>query len=135
MRVAEIMTRSPMTVEPHEKVGAAVRLMGEQEIRHLPVVDGDQLVGIVSERDLRAHRPPAKVALDHLDVAMDLLDMPVSEVMSADVLTVSSEGSIAEAVNLVLRHRVGSLCVTDGQGRLVGILSYLDLLRVLRPES
>jgi acetoin utilization protein AcuB len=125
VRVVDIMTSNPITASPTDSLSDAADLMDEYEIRHLPVVQAGQLVGIVSDRDLP--RPREVAPLDP--------EQPLSSLTTAGVVTVREDAPLSEAVNRVLRKRVGSLCVVDSEDRLVGILSVIDLLRALRPDD
>jgi acetoin utilization protein AcuB len=127
MVVDEIMSPKPIAVEANQTVREALRRLITEDIRHLPVVDEGALVGMVSDRDVRG------LASDVLSGAelSEQLARPVSEVMSSDVVTVDPETEIVEAIDLMIEHKIGALpVVADSQ--LVGILSYVDVLRVAR---
>lgn len=96
-------------------------------IRHLPVLDGDRLVGVVTDRDLRLAMPP--IWADDRDELRDALNTRrVSEVMIRDIITVPSDTPVEYAAKLLYTHRIGCLPVVDDD-RLVGILTETDLLR------
>ncbi len=103
-----------------------------ERIRHLPVVDdeGEELVGIVSQRDL--FRSALARALGYGERAQDrvIAMLVVKDVMTNDPVHVSPETPIPEAARILLEKRVGCLPVVQG-GRLVGILSETDLLRLV----
>lgn len=131
--VAELMTPDPTTIEANAAALAALDLMIDSGIRHLPVIDGRaRLVGVLSVDDLRAafpfsvslRRPPSP---DERESARDL---SVAEVMTHGPLTVSSKTSVSDAAGTLARFRIGCLPVVD-DGRLVGILSETDVLRSL----
>ena len=127
--VATAMTRDPLTVDIEATLTEVVRKMLERDVRHIPVVDGDRRVlGIVSDRDVRAAVGiPAEVFGD------DTLEKRgVAEIMSVDPVVVRADEPLLRAVSRFVDERVGALPVVDPQGRLVGILSYLDVLRFLR---
>ncbi len=131
MRVSEVMTPDPTTIRPEQSVRAALELMQEIDARHIPVARGRTLVGIISDRDLRELTLPALLKFSEPEVAQQQLDTPVSEIMRGDTLAVNSEDELSEAVDLMLDQKVGALPVLDdGTGELVGILSYVDVLRV-----
>ena len=106
--------------------------MADVRVRRLPVVNRDKrLVGIISDRDLRALWDPA------LDVQVRdgrVYDRRVSDFMSADPLTVDSEDDIDEVIDLLIEHRVGAIPVVNAEGLLVGIVSYIDVLRAARGQ-
>lgn len=113
----ELMTTSVITVAPTASAREALRALGEGDVRHLPVLDERrELVGMVSDRDLlrlRGHD----------------LSRPVSEVMSADVISVSPAAELEEIIELMTENRVGAVPVVDADFHLAGIVSYVDVLR------
>jgi CBS domain-containing protein len=129
MQVRDCMTPSPITVPPTMSVGAARDLMDTRHIRHLLVGDGEGLVGIVTDRDLRLHpRRPISRTVWERGQALDQL--AVADVMTRAVITVGASRPVETAAEMLLEHRIGALPVLEG-GRVVGILTATDLLRVL----
>ena len=126
------MTPAPYTIEAESPVADAMETMENLHIRHLPVVHKGQLVGVVSDRDLRSHAPPDDFAMDNLGTTMDLMDRAVGQVMTPNPKNIDPNASITDAIDAMLEWRIGSLCVVHNE-RLVGILSQLDLLRAVRP--
>ena len=128
--VGEFMTPEPKTIEPEAPALAALELMIDEGIRHLPVVAHARLVGILSLDDLRAalpfavsiRRPPG---LEEREIAREL---SVGEMMTHAPLTTTAKTSVGDAASLLARMRIGCLPVVEG-GRLVGILSETDVLR------
>lgn len=131
MLVNEIMTENPMTIRDTASVGDAVRLLRTLDVRHLPVVDdADELVGMVSDRDLGAGL--AEAAVEQVLGPTGLSSQtPIRAVMSSDVLSVEEDDDVGDAVELMLEHKVGAVPVVDGEGKLSGIVSYMDVLREL----
>lgn len=126
MLVARFMTPDPITVEPSAGLEDAMRLMDELGIRHLPVVEEGRLVGVLSDRDLLA-----RTGWRVLGPRRTLDDGPrcVADVMHTEIVTVGSdEPAVAAAVEVVERG-IGCLPVVD-HGKLVGIVSEMDLLRL-----
>ncbi|MCA9654513.1 MAG: CBS domain-containing protein [Myxococcales bacterium] len=133
MQVQDLMTDALVTIKPVDSVRTALLRMEDQEIRHLPVVEGKQLIGMVSDRDLREYRLPVMEELDNPEYADDLLETPVSEVMNANLVTLDPGESLKTAIDLMLEYGVGALPVVDRRGdELVGIVSYVDLLKHVR---
>lgn len=113
--VGELMTTDPLTLRPEERLDVARTLMLSSRIRHLPVVEGAQVLGMVSLRDL---------------VPIPLLrERFAREVMHAPVDTAGPGEPVAEAAGHLLRRRFSSLAVVD-RGRLVGIVTTTDLVRL-----
>jgi CBS domain-containing protein len=142
MKVKDVMTRDPITIDPGAALGTAIEVMRAKKVRHLPVVDDDgQLVGIVTDRDLR-QAAFAPVLAEHLSlaaqrrlrgIAQDLENLTVRDAMTWVVVTTHPEATLAHAAILMSEQRVGSLPVVKN-GKLLGIVSERDLLRALRSE-
>lgn len=121
------MTRPVVTVEVVDSIGHARRIMAEKRINQLPVLDDAKLVGIVTDRDLRDAYPTSLV-IDRSKEIDEFADTyTVEEVMSYNVITVRPAASLASAVMLLRRHRVGSLPVVE-KGKLVGIITRSNIL-------
>jgi acetoin utilization protein AcuB len=118
------MTRRPVTVSPDATVAAALSAMRRGRFRHLPVLAGAELVGVVAHGDLEA--PPGAP----VEAVESLADRPVSEVMSAQPVTVWPDEPVEVAARLLVEQAVGCLPVVAGEG-LVGILTESDLFSVL----
>ena len=103
-------------------------MMRDNRIRHVPVLDGDKLVGIVSDRDVRSALP-SRHALQRGTASLGdtLLGAKVSQVMSAMPITIGSDASVREAAQLMCRHKIGALPVVDAE-KLIGIISAEDIL-------
>jgi acetoin utilization protein AcuB len=130
IRVEDRMTTSPLTVGWSAKLTEAVRLMRERKIRHLPVLDdGDRLVGIVTDRDLRQVILDPRI-LDRLSAGwVDRLEeFAVRDVMSWAVVSVRPGASIRDAARLMYQRKIGALPVVKND-RLVGILTETDVIR------
>jgi len=138
VNVSDIMTRKVITVPPDYSVERAVQLFQQRGIRHLPVLDGSQLVGIVSERDLvRALEPlrAKKKKLLNVGGLFFLLEpLEVKEIMSKDVISVPPDVSVQYAAASMVVSRLGALPVV-ADGKLVGIVTDTDLLRYLASEE
>lgn len=137
-KVAELMTLDPVTIEPDAAAIAALDLMIEHGIRHLPVVDRrDRLRGVVSLDDLRAAFPFAVslVRPPTISEHESARDSAVGEVMTHGPLTVRADATLSEAAELLVRFRIGCLPVVDGAGRVVGMFSETDALRALVDRS
>lgn len=124
MLVLDAMTARPVTVSPEATVAAAVSAMRRGRFRHLPVVSGGELVGVVAQRDLETS-PGAPV-----EAVESLGDRPVAEVMTSQPVTVWPDEPVEVAARLLVEHAVGCLPVVADEG-LVGILTESDLFSVL----
>ena len=132
---SELMTPRPVAIRSTDSVSEAVRILQELEIRHLPVVNEQQEpVGMLSDRDLRSLSVPVLLDDEWLGTARSALDAPVASLMTASPLSVELEADAAEVVDLMLDNKVGAIPVVDAEGRLAGIVSYVDVLRRLSLE-
>ena len=130
MRVSKYMTQKLITATPEMSVKDAFLVMRRHRVRHLPVVEGDRLVGIISDRDLR--RPQWVDALDDWTTYYQINDdMLVKDAMTSNPEVVRTYDPIAKAVKVFRERRYGALPVMDKEGNLVGILSAQDLLLAL----
>jgi CBS domain-containing protein len=111
--------REVATIGADSSVRDAVALLGERRIGALPVVDGDRIVGIMSERD---------VIYCLKDYGAEVLDWPVSRVMTSPAITVDPSTQVLSALALITQKRVRHLPVVSG-GRLIGIVSIGDLVK------
>lgn len=119
MRVADIMTNASVTESPSDSLRSAAETMWRQQTGSLLVMDGDDLVGIITERDVM------KAVAQDKDVATT----PVSDVMTRDVLTISPDTSAHEAARHMASRWIRHLPVVDG-GTVVGVVSQRDLVGV-----
>jgi len=131
MKVYQLMSRNVVTVGPSDSCLEAVARMHRARVRHLPVVDamGD-LIGVVTDRDLRHHLFDPRVYQQVGTIAVDILlkAVPVSDIMSSPVLSVESDDEVVEAARIMLEDKVGSLPVLEND-RVVGIVTETDVLR------
>jgi acetoin utilization protein AcuB len=126
VRVAERMTPTVVTIRRDTTATTAWALMKVRRFRHLPVVDDrGRIVGIVSDRDL-THVPSTPTRAGQSVPT----SVPVERIMTAMVISVRPDDDIAEAARLMWEHKIGALPVVEND-RLVGIISELDLLRML----
>ena len=128
MKITEIMTKAAVTDRPDDSLEAAARKMWDQQTGSLLVTDGEDLVGIVTERDI----------LRAVGTAIPL-DTPLSAVMTKDLITVDPGTSLREAARIMTEKWIRHLPVLEG-GKLVGVVSQRDLAGVLagalnEPES
>ncbi|MFT4622498.1 MAG: acetoin utilization protein AcuB [Myxococcota bacterium] len=129
MKIRELMTPWPHTITSEATLGDAVTIMKTHSIRHLPVTDGDDVVGIISDRDLQMALGP-----DAINLNVDLLDPRQASgsvdwfMTQGELQTVNGDDDVTVACQAFLTHKVGALPVYDGAD-LVGIISVLDIVR------
>lgn len=124
LRVGNLMTLDPITIEPEASASEAETLMKTYRVSGLPVVERGQLVGVISQTDLMVAHSSEMIGA-HWD------RMRVRHLMTAPAVTVHSSATVAMAARqLILRH-IHRLVVIDDDGRPVGVVTPLDLLRSL----
>jgi acetoin utilization protein AcuB len=127
IRVADWMTRQVLAVEIVDSLNTARQLMAKHRINQLPVLDNDNLVGIVTDRDIRDAYPTSMLIGRAKEIDRFANAYTVEEAMTHNVFTVSPETPLATAVSLLRRHRIGSLPVLKAK-KLVGIITRSDIL-------
>ncbi|MFA6149307.1 MAG: CBS and ACT domain-containing protein [bacterium] len=128
MLVAKRMKANPVFVDEGDSMKKAMDMMKEHEIRHLPVLkDGEKLVGILSERDIKQASPSPATALEIREIYYLLDKVKVKQIMTRRPYTVSSSAPIEEAALIIREKKIGCLPVVDN-GKLVGILTETDIL-------
>lgn len=130
MFVSDWMTRQVVTVGADESVSHAVHLMKEKGIRHLPVVRGRTVVGVISDRDIRDYTPSKATALDIYEINYLLAKATVEEAMSRRLTTTTPDTPVEVAALQLLDRDIGCLPVLEGDV-LVGIISDQDFFRAL----
>lgn len=137
MRVAELMSRDLITVQPGDSVEQAVKLLRRRGVRHLLVMKKGRLLGIISDRDIKRALDPRQTRKKLLDVGgLYFLMEPilVEEIMTRDPVTIGSDASAGYAGFVMVQRRFGALPVVEN-GRTVGIITETDLLRYFAVES
>ncbi len=127
MIVEEVMVKNVITIKSGDTLDTAQGLMEENSIRHLPVADGSELVGILTESDIRnAFLSEIHSKSDKL-LALDPKNMKVRDHMVREPMTVDPDTNIEDAALLIYENKIGCLPVVTG-GKLVGIVSIMDFL-------
>ncbi len=129
--VREWMTAPVLTVALHTPISTVHQLMKDNNIRRLPVVENDKLVGIITLGDVREASPSQATALSIWELNYLWAQLTVEKVMSSPVLTVKPDDLLIDAASLMLDHKIGGLPVVSGDGRLVGILTESDIFRMV----
>jgi CBS domain-containing protein len=118
--IREVMTDNPRTVTADSTVAEAARVMRDEDAGIVPVVEGERLTGVVTDRDITI-----QVVAD----GKDPQSTKVSEVASTSLVTVDPQQDLDEALRLMAQHQVRRLPVTEEDGRLVGIVAQADVAR------
>jgi CBS domain-containing membrane protein len=132
MTVSDLMTPEPMTASETTSLLAAWERMKIARIRHMPIVRGTRLVGLVTSRDILAASPSRLVDEDE-DMAKEMLSrVPVSEVMRRELITIRPDSDVETACNVLLERKIDCLPVVDADYELIGIVTASDFLKLTR---
>lgn len=119
MKIHELMSRNVTTLGPHATIQQAARLMESENVGLLPIMGIDNIpLGIVTDRDLAVRAISKRLPPE----------TPVSEAMTHQVFTVTESDDLSAALKLMESKRVGRVLVCDNGGRLVGVLSLIDVI-------
>jgi len=125
MLVKQIMTEKVVTVAPTDSLHRADELLMQGRFRHLPVVDGERLVGIVSDRDIRV-----PLFLTSRETALGMMQQKqIREIMRQPVITAAPLMAVEQAAAIMHENKIGCLPVVD-EGRLAGIVTESDIFRI-----
>lgn len=130
MLAKDYMTKTVVTVHPGDYLVDVRKSMQDQGVRHIPVVDGGRLVGIVSLNTIRDAAPSKATDLSIHEIHYLLAKMKIREVMKKDVVTCGPDDHVEDIAKIMQTRRIGAVPVVD-KGQLVGILTNDDMFRIL----
>jgi acetoin utilization protein AcuB len=132
MEAAEIMQKKVVSMGAASSLLDAASIMHEKNIRHLPIVEHNEIVGILSERDLRGFLEEIYESTQETSDGLRRKNIPIREVMQNKPLAVDPSADIGEVIDLMIDKKVGAVVVADELGQLRGIISYEDILKLAR---
>jgi len=124
--VQDLMTSNPKTVASESSVVEAAKIMRDENVGIVPIVEGERLVGAITDRD---------IAIKVVAEGSDVRSTTAGQVASRDLVTVDPEQDLDEALRLMAQHQVRRLPVVEEDGRLVGILAQADVAREASPQQ
>jgi acetoin utilization protein AcuB len=131
MKVKHWMTKDPISVSPETLAVEAQKIMKENRIRRLPVVDKGKLVGMVTFRNLIEAAPSSANSLSIHELNYLIMKIKVKDLMKKNVITVSPEDTVIDAIVRGVDKGIGGFPVVDEQGRLVGIITETQIARAM----
>ena len=131
MLVKDWMTKQVVTLQVDDSMQDAIRLMKEKEIRMLPVLKKGQLVGVVTDRDIKRASASDATTLEIHELLYLISSIKVRDIMSKNPVTVPMDFTIEETAEVLLNNRISGAPVVDRQGRLVGVITQSDLFKVI----
>ncbi|MCF6154951.1 MAG: CBS domain-containing protein [Candidatus Brocadia sp.] len=134
MLVKDVMKTQLVTLNADSKLGFANDIMYLGRIRHLPVVKGENVVGILTQRDL--YRASLTSILTNWKENKEFLDsLKVSEVMTKNVITIAPDATVEEAAQIMIDKKVGGLPVVKDKNKLIGLITETDVLQYFVDEN
>jgi acetoin utilization protein AcuB len=130
MLVRKKMKKDLITITKDERMTTARKIIKEKNIRHLPVVDGKRLIGLVTNMDIRKAEASPATSLEIRELHYLLDKLTVGEIMTRNVITISPDISVEEATTLLHDNKIGCLPVVE-DGNLVGMLTENDVMEIL----
>ena len=130
MFVKDRMTPDPYTIQVSASINTLIGLMRDKKLRKVPVLDGEKLVGIVTDRDIERVSPSKATSLSVYEINYLLSKITVADAMVAEVVTCSPNDYIEDAALVMREHRINSLLVTEND-KLIGIVTDSDLFDAL----
>jgi CBS domain-containing protein len=119
-KITEVMSSNPCAIEADKPVAYAAKMMKQEDVGLAPIVEGDRLVGTLTDRDI-----VTRVVAEGKDPE----SVTVREVASTDLVTVDPQQDLDEALQLMARNQVRRLLVVEEDGRLVGVVAQADVAR------
>jgi len=118
--IKDVMTSNPCTIDAGKSVAYAAKMMKDEDVGLAPIVEGDKLVGMLTDRD---------IAIRVVAEGRNPEQVTVEEVASKQVVTIDPQQDLAEALRIMAKHQVRRLPVIEEDGRLVGVVAQADIAR------
>ena len=134
MAVKDFMTRKVVYISPDTTIAHAADMMREQKLHRLPVIENDQLVGLVTEGTIAEASPSKATSLSIYEMNYLLNKTKVGDVMIRDVVTISQFASLEDATYLMLKNKIGILPVVDNE-QLYGVITDRDIFKAFLEVS
>lgn len=131
MKIKHWMTKDPITVTPDTLAVEAQKIMKDNRFRRLPVVEKGKLVGIVTFRNLIEAAPSPATTLSIHELNYLIMRIKVKDLMKKNVITLSPEDTVIDAIALGTKKDIGGFPVVDAQGKVVGIVTESQIGRAM----
>ncbi len=118
--ISQLMTANPCTIDAEKSVAYAAQMMRDEDVGLAPIVEGERLVGTLTDRD---------IAIRVVAEGKDPQTTPVRDVASTNLVTIAPQQDLDEALRLMAQHQVRRLPVVEEDGRLVGVVAQADVAR------
>ncbi len=135
MKISSIMTRGVVTVDMDDTLQTIREILNSFEFHHIPVVDGQKIIGIISDRDLLSELSPFLDTPSQKQRDFAILKRKAHQIMSRIIITVNATTSIEKASNLLLENDISCLPVVSSQDNVEGIITWKDILKFYMKQS
>jgi acetoin utilization protein AcuB len=125
------MSKKPITIDVNASMQDAIQRMKQENIKLLPVVQGDKLVGVVTDRDLKKASASDATSLDVHELLYLIMKIKVKDIMVKNPVTVSEDFTIEETAEILLDKKISGVPVMDKTGKIAGVITKSDLFRVI----
>ncbi len=130
MLVRDCMSKKVITIDEDTPIIKTFRIMKDNNVRRLLVVKNGDIIGIVTDKDLKEATPSKATSLDVHEIYSLLSEVKVKDIMSKDLYTIGPDESIEKAAMMMLKRKISGLPVVEG-GKLVGVITQTDIFRAL----
>ncbi len=131
MLVMDWMSKTLITVDANDSMHEAMKLLKENNIGMLPVMKNGNLVGVITDRDLKRRSPSDATTLEVHELLYLVSKIKVKEIMTEDPVTVPVDHTVEETAQVLLNHGISGVPVVDSEGKPVGVITKTDLFKVL----
>ena len=131
MLVRNWMSSDVITVDPDASIQEAIKLLKKHDIRMLPVMDKGELVGIVTDRDLKKASVSEDTSLELLEFLYHISETKIKEIMTKDPITVTFDYTVEETAAVLLTNKISGVPVVSHEGQVIGVITQTDLFTVL----
>jgi len=131
MLVKNWMSKNVIAVDINESMSDAIKLLKENNIKMLPVLKKDKLVGIVTDRDLKRASASDATTLDVHELLFLISKIKIKAIMTKDPIMIPEDFTVEETAEILLKNKISGAPVTDNEGKVVGTITQTDLFRVL----
>jgi len=128
MYVRNWMKTEVVTAKPGDTFYEIAKIMKEKNIRHMPVADNHKIIGMISDRDVRLAAPSAATSLSKGEIGYLLEKITAAEIMNHQLFIVKPDTTIEYASKMMKDHKIGALPVVEDGGKIIGIISTIDIL-------
>ncbi len=131
MLVKKWMSKNVITADINDSMQDAIKLLKENEIKMLPVMKKDKLVGIVTDRDLKRASASDATSLDVHELLFLLSKIKIKDIMTKDPIMIPEDFTVEETAEILLKNKISGAPVIDNEGQVVGAITQIDLFKVL----